>query len=102
MTILNTVELSEEKGAAFILFIWVLAMVLCAIVLFHNRNWIWGLIISVLAILLAVSAIRNLVSLSRIRYEVSFDENYPVSELIENYEIIDQRGDILILEDKSE
>lgn len=100
MTILNTVEVSEGKGATFTLFLWAFVAALCAIVLFHNRKWTGGLIISVLAILLAVFAIGNLASFPRIRYEVSFDENYPVSELIENYEIVGRRGDLLILEDK--
>lgn len=99
MKILNTVEISG-KGLAFVLFLLVLASVAYAIFMFRNRNWIWGLIFSTLAIWLAVFAIRNLVSPPRTRYEVSFDENYPVSELIENYEIVDQRGDILIVKEK--
>lgn len=99
MEILNTVEVSG-KGAAFVLFLLAFAAVLYAIFMFQDRNWICGLIISALAIWLVVFAIGNLVSSPRTRYEVSFDENYPVSELIENYEIVDQRGDILIVKEK--
>lgn len=99
MEILNTVEVSG-KGVAFVLFLLAFAALLYAIFMFQKGNWICGLIISALAIWLVVFTIINLVSPPRTRYEVSFDENYPVSELIENYEIVDQRGDILIVKEK--
>mgnify|MGYP004448664051 CR=1 FL=1 len=101
MEILNTIHVSG-KGAVFVLFLLTLAAVLYAIFMFQDGNRFCGLLMFVLAICLTVFAIRNLVRPSRTRYEVSFDENYPVSELIENYEIIGQRGDILIVEEKSE
>lgn len=99
MEILNTVQVSG-KGAAFVLFLLALAVALYAIFIFQDRNWICGLLISVLAIWIIACAIINLVRLPHTRYEVCFDKDYPVSELIENYEIIDQRGDILIVEEK--
>lgn len=99
MEILNTVQVSG-KDAAFVLFLLAFAAVLYAIFKFQDRNWILGLIISALAILLVVFAIRNLVSSPHTRYEVTFDKNYPVSELIKNYEIIEQRGNILVVEEK--
>ena len=34
------------------------------------------------------------------RYEVTFDDEIPIVEVIENYNIINQRGQIFILEDK--
>ena len=76
------------KGAAFVLFLLTLAAVLYAIFMFQDGNRFCGLLMFALAICLTVFAIRNLVRPSRTRYEVSFDENYPVSELIENYEIM--------------
>ena len=99
MEILNTVQVSG-KGAAFVLFLLALAVALYAIFIFQDGNWIYGLLISVLAIWIIACAIINLVRLPHTRYEVCFDKDYPVSELIENYEIIDQRGDILIVEEK--
>lgn len=101
MEILNTIEVSG-KGAAFVLFLLAFAAGLYAIFMFQDGNRFCGLLLSVLAIWFTISAIKNVVRPSRTRYEVSFDEDYPVSELIENYEIIDQRGDILIVEEKSE
>lgn len=101
MEILNTVQVSG-KGVAFVLFLLAFAAVIYAIFMFQDRKWPCGLLISVLAIWLTVLAIKNVVRLPHTRYEVCFDKDYPVSELIENYEIVDQRGDILILEDKDE
>ena len=34
------------------------------------------------------------------RYEVTFDDEIPIVEVIENYNIIEQRGQIFVLEDK--
>ena len=34
------------------------------------------------------------------RYEVTFDDEVPMVEVIENYNIIEQRGQIFVLEDK--
>ena len=34
------------------------------------------------------------------RYEVTFNDEIPIVEVIENYNIIEQRGQIFILEDK--
>ena len=34
------------------------------------------------------------------RYEVTFDDEVPIVKVIENYNIIEQRGQIFILEDK--
>ena len=99
MEILNTVEVSG-KGMAFVLFLLAFAALLYATFMFQKGNWICGLIISALAIWLVVFTIINLVSPPRTRYEVSFDKDYTVSELIENYEIVDQRGNILVVEEK--
>ena len=101
MEILNTIQVSG-KGAAFVLFLLTLAAVLYAIFMFQDGNRFCGLLMFVLAICLTVFAIRNLVRPSRTRYEVSFDENYPVSELIENYDIVGRRGDLWVLEDKAD
>ena len=99
MEILNTISVSG-KGT-FVFFLLAFAAGLYAVLMFQDEDWISGLLMSALAIVLMLFAIGNLAKTPRTRYEVSFDENYSVSELIENYEIVDQRGDILIVEEKN-
>lgn len=36
----------------------------------------------------------------RNQYEVILDDNYPASELYKNYNIVEQRGEIWVIEDK--
>ena len=36
----------------------------------------------------------------RYKYEVIIDESYPATELYKNYEVIEQRGKIWVIEDK--
>lgn len=99
MEILNTIHVSG-KGIAFILFLLALAEWAYAVSMLLKKNWFFAIIFTTLAILLSIFAVQNLNRPLRTRYEVSFDKDYPVSELIENYEIIEQRGSILIVEEK--
>lgn len=99
MEILNTIQVSG-KGGAFILFLLTLVVGAYAVSMFLKENWFFAIILSALAVLFSIFAVWNLNQPLRTRYEVSFDKDYPVSELIENYEIIEQRGSILIVEEK--
>ena len=99
MTILNTIQVSG-KDAALILFLLAFAAGAYAVSMLLKENWFFAIIFTTLAILFSIFAVRNLNQPLRTRYEVSFDKDYPVSELIENYEIIEQRGSILVLEEK--
>lgn len=99
MMILNTIQVSG-KCAAFILVLLALAAGAYAVSMLLSEKWFFAVILSALAVLFSVFAVWNLNQPLRTRYEVSFDKDYPVSELIENYEIIEQRGSILIVEEK--
>ena len=101
MEILNTVQVSG-KGLGFILLMLTIAAVLYTFTLFDNGVAILGFATAVLSRILMVCTVVQFKAPARTRYEVSFDDDYTVSELIENYEIVDQRGDILIVEEKSE
>ena len=101
MEILNTVQVSGN-GLGFILLTLTIAAVCYTFTLFDNGVAILGFATAVLSIILMVCTIVKFKAPPHTRYEVSFDGDYTVSELIENYEIIDQRGDILIVEEKSE
>lgn len=101
MEILNTIHVSG-KGAAFVFLMLAIAAICYTFIFFNEDKVILGFVTAVLSIILIVSTIVKFSAPLYTRYEVSFDGDYTVSELIENYEIIGQRGDILIVEKKSE
>ncbi len=49
---------------------------------------------------LLITVITYEVPTGKTRYEVILDKNYPAEELYSNYEVIEQRGKIWVLEDK--
>lgn len=101
MEILNTVQVSG-KGAAFAFLMLAIAAICYTFILFSEDRVILGFIAAVLSIILIVSTIVKFSTPPYTRYEVCFDDDYTVSELIENYEIVNQRGDILIVKEKGE
>lgn len=70
----------------------------------HSDNGIFG----VIAIICAISFITSIVLLAsvkeietdRYRYEVTIDESVLFSDIYEKYEVVEQRGEIWVLEDK--
>ena len=42
------------------------------------------------------------IEIGKNRYEVIFDKDYSIQKVYENYKVIEQRGDIWVLEDKEE
>ncbi len=105
MTILNTFEYASD-GWSWLLAILVGIFLACLIFFWFSVSCAklkstisFGVTLLGLAVLLSV--LLN-AKVEKTRYEVSFDEDYPVSELIENYDIVGRRGDILILEDRVE
>lgn len=99
MKILNSIQASG-KGLGFIFLILTIAALVYAISFFIDNNFIYGFVAVLLCIAFLAVTVIQFQPPTRTQYEVSFDDNYTVSELIENYEIVDQRGDILIVEEK--
>lgn len=58
--------------------------------------------ISCLLFLMFGPAVISDVSTGRYRYEVTIDESVSFNDIYERYEIVEQRGDIWVLEEKSE
>lgn len=101
MKILNTVEVSNG-GLGFILLVLAIVSLCYTLKMFDEQYGILGIIMMFLTAILVVCAIVQFKAPARTQYIVAFDENYTVNELIENYEIVDQRGNLLIVEEKSE
>lgn len=110
MTILN--EYTEKVGAstagqfAITLFAFLACMfLLCCISAFKEKdveNIVLALVLFMIsaAIVIVLSySICNRVTFTT--YEVTLSDDYPASELLEKYEIVEQRGEILVIRDKS-
>lgn len=70
----------------------------------ENASMIYIVIFSVLLIIASIVEY-NLVRISKEpteynRYEVILDDDYPVKELYDNYRVIEQRGEIWVIEDR--
>lgn len=101
MEILNTFEYTYYSG--FLVFLWICILVCVTLTFISScNNWVKSKILfgsmTIILCILSLIVLHN--SPVKTRYEVSFNEDYSVSELVENYDIIDQHGDIWILEDK--
>ena len=70
----------------------------------ENASMIYMVVFSVLLIIASIIEY-NLVKISKEpteynRYEVIIDDDYPVKELYDNYRVIEQRGEIWVIEDR--
>lgn len=66
----------------------------------------WPLVVSKCSILVTVVALvawlglLHTVKTGQYRYECTIDDAVPYNEIVDNYNVIEQRGDIWVLEDK--
>lgn len=116
MTVLNTIELMETApwfdisvGVAFVL------LVLCFVTggvlagsINRTRERIGGALIGIACILLIMLLVGAAIADSsvvkipsgKIQYEVLINDDIAFSEVIEKYNIVDQRGEIFVVEEK--
>lgn len=105
MTILNQEIIMTTPEWAISLFI---IFAISTIILFvisiefpENFTLVILLIISLfLFFILLITVVIYEVPSEKTRYEVILDENYSAEDLYSNYEVIEQRGKIWVLEDK--
>ena len=104
MTVLNSYQVGGEYWGAIIMTILMIACILASIINYSNGEDYAGIgfLMGSIACFIAAFYLFFVNKDSVTRYEVIIDENYSVQELYENYEVVDQRGDILIVEEKSE
>lgn len=106
ITVLNESEVTELVdwfGLSMIIGI-ILMAVIFAVGLSRIDKW-WGLALTIIAAIMVVclmvfAGIQPQEPTGRYRYECLIDESVSMKEVYERYEIIEQRGDIWVLEDK--
>lgn len=113
MTVLNVIELT--KTAPFMK--WIVAGCLIGVILFfiigiscagkgviHDKIAGWCFVATVVSLFAAIvcGAISDnvVVPTGEYQYEITIDDETSFSEVIEKYNIIEQRGDIFVVEEK--
>ena len=105
--ILNKTEIMTISDAGLIWsYILVFGGLICALLFaflsnYHNA-FIIGVIFSVVAFFsgIIVAALDESKPTGRYQYECTIDESVPFKDVLENYEVIEQKGKLWILEDK--
>lgn len=107
MTILNQYPVMEPVISPWVFLIlscFACLSILIALLNFQERNCVLGFLV-VLAIVLIGICCYGLfaeVESGRNRYECLIDDTVPFVEVVENYDVVSQRGELWILEDKDE
>lgn len=104
ITILNTTAVTGLPTwvmvSAFIIFVTGLIVFAVSMIL-DGPVWITtsSLIIS-LSIMVTCGILQCIIKTDKYRYECTIDDSVSYNEVVENYKIVEQRGDIWVLEDK--
>lgn len=105
MTIVNQYPVMAERFPVWIIFLTILGITICSCILFlclSNECWsaviISSYFIVSFCILLFLGTEKR--ETGRNRYECLIDSTTPFVEVGENYDIVEQRGDLWVLEDK--
>lgn len=105
ITVLNKIAITGVPSWMMILTaaIFIIGLIVVAIAIISE--WpTWKVIIPIIIVLVIwfICGIFNItIKTGEYRYECIIDDSVPYNEVVENYNIIDQRGDIWVLEDKS-
>lgn len=108
MTIVNQYPITEAVFSP-----WIFLVLICsacvsffiAILAFEERVWVLGFSLVALVLVLGGILFYGLsakVESGRNRYECLIDDTVPFVEVVENYDVVNQRGDLWILEDKDD
>ena len=101
ITVLDQSAATEFDAALFFMLFIGIAIVGIFIAGWLETDWIFGLVLFAGGVFIALP-ISSHESEDRFRYECTIDESVSMTEVYERYEIIEQRGDIWVLEDKTE
>lgn len=107
MTIVNQYPVMAERFPVWVIFLNILGISICSYILFlcvSNQCWsaviISGCFIASFCIILFLGAQKR--ETGRNRYECLIDDTVPFVEVVENYDVVSQRGELWILEDRDE
>ena len=103
ITILNKIAITGLPPWIMVSAIVLLAIGLLIFTVSIIADWpTWTVIIPAVSLLVFVicGILDGIIKTGEYRYECIIDDSVPYTEVVENYKIIEQRGDIWVLEDK--
>lgn len=103
ITILNKIAITGLPSWIMVSAIIIFTIGLLVFTVSIIADWpTWTVIISLVGLLVLVicSILDATIKTGEYRYECIIDDSVPYNEVIENYNIIEQRGNIWVLEDK--
>ena len=109
INILNQTEIMEYSNTQWVIgtiAIILLAISICACVIFSAENHDYLTLFSMAILIISTITIIIIVSIGeshptgRYKYEVTIDDTVSMSEVYEKYTVVKQKGDIWILKDK--
>lgn len=106
MTIVNQYPIMIERAPVWVIFLGGLSLAICSYIFFlglADKSWgaaaIFGCFVALLCVLLLLGLRKR--ESGRNRYECLIDDTTSFVEVAKNYDIVGQRGDLWILEDKN-
>ena len=107
ITILNQVEIMDSPwwcipvGALAAIVIGIIIMLILGVITeWHDASMYIGMIVAVLSMFGIWVAIGDSIPTGRYEYHVTIDESVSLKEFYSQYNIVDQQGEIYIIEDK--
>lgn len=110
ITILNQTEITRHAYNFKLMGLFALLCIICLIVaseLYVSRHEYLPFIFVILCLAFFVGLLHQIYSVEEIptgryKYEVTVDESVRFTDIYEKYEVVEQRGEIWVLEDKDE
>lgn len=104
ITVLNKIAITGLPSWIMVSSVVILAIGLIVLVVSLLAEWpAWAAIVPIISAVLIfiICGILNcIVKIGEYRYECTIDDSVSYNEVVENYKIVKQRGDIWVLEDK--
>lgn len=101
MTILNSYRVTNISDVVLMMVVILIMSLMISFIISEGNGAIFLLsfilVAGFVSILVLPKCIRDI---KHYQYEVLLEDNYPAKDLIEKYEIVEQRGDIWVIKDK--
>lgn len=101
MTILNSYRVTNISDVVLIIVIILIVSSVISLIISDGYGAIFLLCFILIAGLVSILVLPKCIrDTKHYQYEIILEDNYPAKDLIDKYEIVEQRGDIWVVRDK--